>query len=84
MQTIKVAHFRLTFRRQMFVVAYPRETYEMAFDAIGLHSPIAPGTPVHEDLRGLDAKAWPIVCIDDLLVRRNLPRAIQTVIGSAR
>ena len=26
MQTIKVAHFRLTFSRQMFVVAYPRET----------------------------------------------------------
>lgn len=26
MQTIKVAHFRLAFSRQMFVVAYPRET----------------------------------------------------------
>jgi hypothetical protein len=26
MQTIKVAQFRLTFSRQMFVVAYPRET----------------------------------------------------------
>src|SRR3978361_862440 len=33
MQTIKVAHFRLTFSRQMFVVAYPRETQEMEFDA---------------------------------------------------
>ena len=33
MQTIKVAHFRLTFSRQMFVVAYPRETQEMVFDA---------------------------------------------------
>ena len=32
MQTIKVAHFRLTFSRQMFVVAYPRETQEMVFD----------------------------------------------------
>jgi transposase len=32
-QTIKVAHFRLTFSRQMFVVAYPRETQEMVFDA---------------------------------------------------
>jgi hypothetical protein len=33
MQTIKVAHFRLTFSREMFVVAYPRETQEMVFDA---------------------------------------------------
>lgn len=33
MQTIKVAHFRMTFSRQMFVVAYPRETQEMLFDA---------------------------------------------------
>ena len=33
MQTIKVAHFRLAFSRQMFVAAYPRETQEMVFDA---------------------------------------------------
>ena len=33
MQTIKVAHFRLAFSRQMFVMAYPRETREMVFDA---------------------------------------------------
>jgi transposase len=33
MQVIKVAHFRLAFSRQMFVVAYPRETQEMVFDA---------------------------------------------------
>lgn len=33
MLTIKVAHFRLAFSRQMFVVAYPRETQEMVFDA---------------------------------------------------
>jgi transposase len=32
-QTIKVAHFRLAYSRQMFVVAYPRETQEMMFDA---------------------------------------------------
>jgi transposase len=31
-QTIKVAHFRLTYSRQMFVAAYPRETQEMVFD----------------------------------------------------
>ena len=32
-QTVKVAHFRLVHSRQMFVVAYPRETQEMVFDA---------------------------------------------------
>lgn len=32
-QKVKVAHFRLTYSRQMFVVAYPRETQEMLFDA---------------------------------------------------
>jgi transposase len=31
-QTIKVAHFRLTYSRQMFVAAYPRETQEMVMD----------------------------------------------------
>lgn len=32
-QTIKLAHFRLCYSRQMFVVAYPRETQEMVLDA---------------------------------------------------
>jgi len=32
-QTVKVAHFRLTYSRQMFVIAYPRETQEMVLDA---------------------------------------------------
>ncbi|WNV04920.1 IS21 family transposase [Candidatus Methylospira mobilis] len=32
-QAIKVAHFRLTYSRQMFVIAYPRETQEMVLDA---------------------------------------------------
>jgi len=32
-QTIKLAHFRLAYSRQMFVVAYPRETQEMVLDA---------------------------------------------------
>ncbi|MCD2452038.1 MAG: IS21 family transposase [Methylicorpusculum sp.] len=32
-QTIKVAHFRLAYSRQMFIVAYPRETQEMVLDA---------------------------------------------------
>jgi len=33
LQKIKVAHFRLTYSRQMFVVAYPREIQEMVLDA---------------------------------------------------
>ena len=33
LQKIKVAHFRLSYSRQMFVVAYPRETQEMVLDA---------------------------------------------------
>jgi transposase len=33
LQNIKVAHFRLAYSRQMFVVAYPKETQEMVFDA---------------------------------------------------
>lgn len=32
-QTIKVAHFRLAYSRQCFVIAYPRETQEMVLDA---------------------------------------------------
>ncbi|MEA9393635.1 IS21 family transposase [Acerihabitans sp. TG2] len=31
--TIKLAHFRLAYSRQMFVIAYPRETQEMVLDA---------------------------------------------------
>jgi transposase len=33
LQTIKVAHFRMAYSRQMFVVAYPREMQEMVLDA---------------------------------------------------
>ena len=32
-QKIKVAHFRLSYSRKLFVVAYPRETLEMVLDA---------------------------------------------------
>lgn len=32
-QTVKVAHFRLSHSRMFFVVAYPRESQEMVFDA---------------------------------------------------
>jgi hypothetical protein len=51
---------------------------------VALSSPIAPSVPVHEDLRALDVATHPIVCIDDLLVRRHLPQAVQTVMSSAR
>lgn len=33
LQRFKVAHFRLAYSRQMFVVAYPREMQEMVMDA---------------------------------------------------
>ena len=32
-QVVKVAHFRLSYSRKMFVVAYPREAQEMVLDA---------------------------------------------------
>ncbi len=32
-QVVKVAHFRLSHSRQMFLAAYPRESQEMVFDA---------------------------------------------------
>ena len=32
-QLVKVAHFRLSYSRQMFVIAYPRETQDMVLDA---------------------------------------------------
>lgn len=32
-QTVKLAHFRLTHSRQMFLAAYPRESQEMVLDA---------------------------------------------------
>jgi transposase len=32
-QTVKVAHFRLCHSRMLFLIAYPRETQEMLFDA---------------------------------------------------
>jgi hypothetical protein len=47
---------------------------------IALHSPIAPGVPAEDDLRAAPApNGVRLVCIDDLLVRRNLPAAIRTL-----
>ena len=46
---------------------------------LALNSPVAPGVPVHRELRELKASANPIVCVDDLLVRRHLPQAVQTI-----
>ena len=56
MQTIKVAHFRLTFSRQMFVAAYPRETQEMVFDAHNLAFAFFGGVPermVYDNLKAV-------------------------------
>lgn len=51
---------------------------------IALSSPIAPNVPVHDDLRALGEASNPIVCIDDLLVRKHLPEAVKMVVSSAR
>jgi hypothetical protein len=50
---------------------------------VTLNSPIAPDVPVQERLRRLGGRqAVPIVCVDDLLVRRHLPQAVQSVRNS--
>jgi hypothetical protein len=50
---------------------------------VTLNSPIAPDVPVQESLRRLGGwQAVPIVCVDDLLVRRHLPQAVQSVRNS--
>jgi hypothetical protein len=54
-----------------------RETY------IALHSPIGPDVPAEDDLRpAVQAANAGIVCVDDLLIRRNLPAAIRVVRAS--
>ena len=55
MQTVKVAHFRLACSRQTFVVAYPRETQEMVFDAHDRAFAFFGGVPlrmVYDNLKG--------------------------------
>jgi hypothetical protein len=45
---------------------------------IALSSPVASGVPVDAALRGVDG--WPnnpIICVDDLMVRRHLPAAVK-------
>jgi ATP-dependent helicase YprA (DUF1998 family) len=51
---------------------------------VALGSPIAPAVPVHDDLRALDMGRYPILCVDDLLVRRHLPHAVKKVMTSAK
>jgi hypothetical protein len=46
---------------------------------IALSSPIAPDVPTDEQLRKL-ADVSQLVCVNDLLVRRNLPAAIRQVL----
>lgn len=45
LQTIKVGHFRMAYSRQMFVVAYPRETQELVLDAHNRAFEFFGGTP---------------------------------------
>ena len=50
---------------------------------LALSSPIAPEAPVHEALRTIARRQpVPIVCVDDLLIRRHLPQAVQSVRNS--
>jgi hypothetical protein len=50
---------------------------------IALSSPIAPDVPADASLRALSGVASAsLVCVDDLLVRRNLPAAIRNIRGS--
>ena len=52
---------------------------------IALNSPIAPNVPTDTDLRTLSvANAISIICVDDQLVRRNLPAAIKNIRDSLR
>jgi hypothetical protein len=46
---------------------------------LALNSPIAPDVPADATLRTLLAAGTDIVCVDDLLVRRNLPAAIRNL-----
>jgi hypothetical protein len=47
---------------------------------IDLYSPIAPDVPVSVDLRSLGpGEGGRIYCVDDLLVRRHLPAAVEQV-----
>jgi transposase len=47
LQTIKVAHFRLAYSRQIFVVAYLRETQEMVLEAHNRAFAFFGGVPAH-------------------------------------
>jgi ATP-dependent helicase YprA (DUF1998 family) len=46
---------------------------------LALSSPIAPDVPVDAELRSLLENGGNIICVDDLLVRRNLPSAVRNV-----
>jgi len=51
---------------------------------IALASPIAPTVPADAVLRSSTGQRSNLICVDDLLVRRNLPRAVQVVRDSLR
>lgn len=50
--------------------------------AIGLHGPLTPGEPSEEGLRELKefSAALPVILIDELVVRRNLPSATSSIL----
>ena len=71
MQTGKVAHFRLTFSRQMFVVACPRETQEMVFDAHNRAFAFFGGVPLRMVYDNLKAVVETILTGKDWLFNRR-------------
>lgn len=46
---------------------------------IALSSPLAPEVPVNDDLREIGSLPKELVCVNDLLIRRHLPQAVQIV-----
>ena len=53
MQKIKVAHFRMAYSRQMFVVAYPREIQEMVLDAHARAFGGVPARLIYDNLKAV-------------------------------
>jgi hypothetical protein len=51
---------------------------------VGLHSPLTPDEPSDETLRQLKefSAALPVILVDELVVRRNLPSATATLLDA--
>ncbi len=82
-QVVKVAHFRLSYSRQMFVAAYPRETQERVLDAhnqafaffggVPKRMPCTTGIIVSEGWWFCDWNRWPTSNRNGWLVWNTYP-----------